>query len=190
MARHQGAEVVNYEKEDPVATIRKLTTDIGVDRAVDAVGVDAQHAHHGPAVAQGEQAEAFAQEQKQVAPEQKPSDGQWHPGNAPSQALQWAVESLAKAGTLAVIGVYPQTVKTFPIGAAMMKNLTIRMGNCNHRRYIPHLVELVRSGAVDPTEILTRREPMRSALEAYQAFDTRQPGWIKVELVPERQAAE
>ncbi|SOY95072.1 hypothetical protein CBM2599_B30149 [Cupriavidus taiwanensis] len=49
---------------------------------------------------------------------------------------------------------------------------------------IPRLVELVRTGAVDPAAILTRREPMTSAIEAYQAFDQRQPGWIKVELQP------
>jgi threonine dehydrogenase-like Zn-dependent dehydrogenase len=49
MARRQGAETVNFEKEDPIETILALTGGIGVDRAIDAVGVDAQHAHHGPA---------------------------------------------------------------------------------------------------------------------------------------------
>ena len=37
------------------------------------------------------------------------------------QALQWAVEGLAKAGTLAIIGVYPPTMRSFPIGQAMNK---------------------------------------------------------------------
>src|SRR6185312_355965 len=49
MARRQGAEIIDYEREDPVATIRELTGGIGVDRAIDAVGVDANHPHHGPA---------------------------------------------------------------------------------------------------------------------------------------------
>jgi len=64
----------------------------------------------------------------------------------------------------------------------MEKNLTLMMGNCNHRRYLPHLIELVRTGALDPAEILTQVEPMTSVIEAYQAFDKRQPGWIKVKL--------
>lgn len=68
----------------------------------------------------------------------------------------------------------------------MNKNLTINMGNCNHRRYVPHLVELVRTGAINPIEILTQVEPLTDALEAYKAFDQRQPGWIKVELQPAR----
>jgi len=48
----------------------------------------------------------------------------------------------------------------------------------------PELLELVESGAVDPTYVLTQMEPMMSALDAYKAFDTRSPGWIKVELEP------
>jgi threonine dehydrogenase-like Zn-dependent dehydrogenase len=67
------------------------------------------------------------------------------PGDAPSQVLEWAVKALAKAGTLSIVGVYPEAAKKFPIGLAMMKNLTVKAGNCNHRRYIPMLVEMVRA---------------------------------------------
>ncbi|HEY4547505.1 MAG TPA: aldehyde dehydrogenase, partial [Pedomonas sp.] len=74
--------------------------------------------------------------------------------------------------------------RVFPIGEAMNKNLAINMGNCNHRRYIPHLIELVRSKAIDPTDILTHAVPLGSALDAYKAFDLRRTGWIKVELQP------
>jgi threonine dehydrogenase-like Zn-dependent dehydrogenase len=56
----------------------------------------------------------------------------------------------------------------FPIGKAMNKNLTIKMGNCNHRRYFPTLIDLVRSGSVDPVTILTKVEPIQSAIEAYR----------------------
>jgi len=45
-------------------------------------------------------------------------------------------------------------------------------------------VELAANGTVNPTEILTRVEPLTSVIEAYKAFDTRQPGWLKVELSP------
>jgi threonine dehydrogenase-like Zn-dependent dehydrogenase len=98
--------------------------------------------------------------------------------------LQWGVEALAKAGTLSIIGVYPETAETFPIGKAMNKNLSIRMGNCNHRKYIPMLLDKIRSGVLDPEKVLTNVEPMTSAIDAYKAFDTRQSGWIKVKLQP------
>jgi threonine dehydrogenase-like Zn-dependent dehydrogenase len=52
----------------------------------------------------------------------------WEHGSAPSQAARWTVESVAKAGSIGIIGVYPPTVQTWPIGAAMNKNLTVKMG--------------------------------------------------------------
>lgn len=84
---------------------------------------------------------------------------------------------------MSIIGVYPPSDRFFPIGMAMNKNLTLKMGNCNHRQYIPMLIDLVRSGVIDPTEILTQTEPLTSVIEAYQAFDEHRPGWLKVELV-------
>lgn len=185
LARAQGAEVINFDQEDPVETLKRLTNGIGVDRAIDAVGVDSMHAHHGPAekAARAEKAE-FKREVKEAAPKTNPDGDNWVPGDAPAQALLWAVEALAKAGTLSIIGVYPQQMRTFPIGMAMNKNLTLKMGNCNHRKYIPKLLELVRTGVVDPTAILSHVEPMGSAIDAYRNFDLRKPGWVKVELEP------
>lgn len=188
MARRQGAEVINFDKEDPVAVIQQLTGSIGADCAIDAVGVDAECPHHGPAAKKAaELAEEFKKEVEAVAPVQHPDGENWRPGQAPSQAQRWAVEALAKAGTLSIIGVYPPDDNTFPIGSAMNKNLTIRMGNCNHRKYIPGLIELVRTGAVDPTAIITQREDMESVIDAYKAFDLRRPGWLKVALIASRE---
>lgn len=185
MARNQGAEIVDYEKEDPVATIKQLTDGIGVDRAIDAVGIDANRAHHGPAAKQVKQyAKELDHEAEAAAPKQNPDGDNWHPGDGPSQVLRWAVESLAKAGTLAVIGVYGESANSFPIGKAVDKNLTIKMGNCNHRRYVPELIEMVRMGRVDPATILTQEKALKSAIDAYKAFDRREAGWTKVELKP------
>ncbi len=185
MARDLGAEVIDFNAEDPVEIIQSLTGGIGVDRAIDAVGVDSTQPHQGPAAKQAQQqAEEFQKEVQQVAPQTNPQNGNWNPGDGPSQAVTWAVQGLAKAGTLSIIGVYPPTHRFFPLGMAMNKNLTVNMGNCNHRKYIPTLVDLVETGAVDPEKILTQREPLTSAIDAYKAFDKRQPGWIKVELVP------
>jgi threonine dehydrogenase-like Zn-dependent dehydrogenase len=183
MARAQGAEVIDFNREDPVETIRHLTGGIGVDRAIDAVGVDAVRPHHGPA-AKSNDAEQFQQEVQEIAPNQRPDGQNWIPGDAPSQVLVWAVEALAKAGTLSIIGVYPKAAHRFPVGAAMNKNLTINSGNCNHRKYIPALVDMVQAGMIDPTQVLTQSEALMNAIDAYKAFDARDPGWIKVELQP------
>jgi threonine dehydrogenase-like Zn-dependent dehydrogenase len=182
MARRAGAEPVDFSAEDPIDAIRELTGGIGPDRVIDAVGVDAEHVHEGPGAERTETPdEEFAAETDQVAPEQ---DERFAPGGAPSMALRWAVRSVAKAGTVGIIGVYPPQAQAFPVGEAMNKNLTIKMGNCNHRRYVPKLVELVRAGVVDPQTVLTQLEGTRTAIEAYEAFDDRRPGWLKVELEP------
>jgi threonine dehydrogenase-like Zn-dependent dehydrogenase len=159
-ARELGAECINFEEEDPIAALNRLTDDIGVDRAIDAVGIDANHGHGG---------HPYGHEQ-------------WQPGDAPSQALKWAVEGLAKAGTLSIIGVYPQGFESFPIGAAMNKNLRMNMGNCHHRKYIPKLIELTLAGKVDPASVLTQCEPLTDAISAFAAFDLHEQGWIKVKL--------
>jgi len=185
MARLQGAETIDFNREDPVETLLRMTGGIGVDRAIDAVGVDAESARRGPAAkqTQGEKQQA-EQELRQIAPETRPKGDLWRPGDAPSQAVTWAVSGLAKAGTLSIIGVYPQTDRFFPLGAATNKNLTIKMGNCHHRAYIPTLVEFVQSGVIDPATVLTQTQPLASAIEAYEAFDRREPGWVKVKLEP------
>lgn len=183
MALEQGAEVIDFSREDPVAMIRHLTGGIGCDRAIDAVGVDAVAPHSGPGMQEFSlHRQEFQQELSQVAPKTNVQGENWQPGDAPSMTLVWAVQALAKAGTLSIIGVYPQTVSLFPIGAAMNKNLTMKMGNCDHRRYIPRLMELVQSKALDPARILTQRAPFSNVMEAYQAFDLRKPGWLKVQL--------
>jgi len=185
MARAQGAEVVDFSKEDPVETIKRLTDGIGVDRAIDAVGLDAERPHQGPAAKKlKNQAKKLDEEVQEEVPKPNPQGDNWHPGDAPSLALQWAVDVLAKAGTLSIIGVYGNANRVFPIGTAMNKNLTIKMGNCNHRKYIPRLIELTLARAIDPAQILTQREPLADAIDAYKAFDTRQESWIKVELQP------
>lgn len=185
MARAQGAEAINFNQEDPIQTIREMTGGVGVDRVIDAVGVDATRPKQGPGADQArQQAEQFDQERKQVAPETNVQDDQWKPGNAPSQVLDWAVQTVAKAGTVSIIGVYPPTLRSFPIGMAMNRNLTLRMGNCNHRHYLPKLVELTRNGTINPEAVLTQTEPLTDVLDAYHAFDTREPGWMKVQLLP------
>lgn len=183
-AKSQGAEAIDFEKEDPVETITRLTGGIGVDRAIDAVGVDAEHAESGPA---GKKAKAQAAEFEEEVSKTSPGaddDGEWKPGSAPSQVLQWAVQSLSKAGTLSIVGVYPETMKTFPIGQAMNKNLTIKAGNCNHRKYIPYLLDLVASGVIHPEAFVEKAHPISGAVEAYEAFNARAEGWFKVELEP------
>ncbi|WP_322102168.1 alcohol dehydrogenase catalytic domain-containing protein [Paraburkholderia sp. J41] len=181
MARALGAEAINFAEEDPVEAIMELTNGVGADRVIDAVGVDAVRAQRD---ASGE-SQQFDEEVREITQGRAPgNDGPWQPGDGPSQVLRWAMKTVAKAGTIGVIGVYPPNDRFFPLGEAMNRNLTLKMGNCNHRTIIPKLVELVREGGFDPLGVLTQREPLTNVIDAYKAFDAREPGWIKVKLEP------
>jgi threonine dehydrogenase-like Zn-dependent dehydrogenase len=179
------AETVDFNDSDPVGMIREMTRGIGVDRVIDAVGVDAQRPTTGPARPGPEAAAEFdAERRAATADGARPAGDTWVPGDAPSQVSRWATEAVAKAGSIGVIGVYPPTFAAYPIGTAMNRNLTIRLGNCNHRRYIPTLLTMVASGTVDPARVITRHEPVSAAVHAYEAFDRREAGWTKVALDP------
>ena len=178
-ARKHGAEAINFSTENPVEVLRELTLGSGPDRVIDAVGIDATAADPG-----SKEKAQFESEMKTVAPDVKKAKKEWWIGGAPTQALEWAVTSVAKAGTVSIIGVYPPTLKGFPVGEMMNKNLTVRTGNCNHRRYLPRLIELVRSGVMRTEEFFTQRAPMTSVIDAYHHFDQHEQGWLKVKLEP------
>ncbi|RPE78098.1 MULTISPECIES: alcohol dehydrogenase catalytic domain-containing protein [unclassified Frondihabitans] len=183
VALGQHAEVVDFNHEDPVEAIMDATRGMGVDAVIDAVGVDAQSPKSGPAAeAAAEQSDDLAREVAQVAPEQNTDGDNWIPGDAPSQAAQWAVQTVAKYGRIGIIGVYSPDMASYPIGAAMNKNLTIRMGNCDHHSVTPPLVDLVATGLFDPTAFITQELPTTSAIDAYRSFDRREEGWLKTVL--------
>jgi threonine dehydrogenase-like Zn-dependent dehydrogenase len=185
VARSLGAEGINFDEDDPVQTLKELTGGIGPDRVIDAVGVDAVRPRSSPAA--GKSAllrDQFDRESQEISPEKNPQGENWVPGDAPSQVLMWAVECVAKAGTVCLTGVYPESAKTYPVGKAMNKNITVKGGNCNHLRYVAKLLETVRSGAINPAHVLTQHEPLTDVIDAYRQFDARRAGWVKVELRP------
>lgn len=107
-ARHLGAETVDFSAEDPVQTLKRLTGGTGPDRIIDAVGIDAE--------APGEdRSDEFAEEVREIAPDQPDAGSRFRrPGDAPSQALRWEIDAIAKAGTLGLIGVYPPGGRALP----------------------------------------------------------------------------
>jgi threonine dehydrogenase-like Zn-dependent dehydrogenase len=177
MAKNQGAMVINFDQEDPVARLYKETNNRGPDKIIDAVGIDAQYPAKGSPFAA-----EFRQELGEIAPIINPHERNWIPGNGPSQVLIWALQSIAKAGTLSIIGVYTERLRNFAIGAAMEKNLTIRAGNCNHRHYLPELITWVQNGSFKSEQFITHRMHFDQIVEAYKHFDKRDENWIKVVL--------
>lgn len=181
LAQSQGVECIDFNKEDPVEVIKEATAGMLADVVIDAVGIDAISFKKGETSSRKVQKE-FQAELNKIAPVTHVKNKNWIPGNAPSQALRSAVEMVSKVGTISIIGVYGENMESFPIGKALNKNIKVVMGNCPHRAYIPQLLQLVQAGVVDPTQLLTQKEPLQDILSAYKHFDAREAGWVKVAL--------
>lgn len=180
LAMSQGAECINFQQENVIEVIKELTQGRLADVVIDAVGVDAQKSPH----IDKKLDKAFHFELEKIAPKTNADGDLWRPGDGPSQSLFSSVELVAPNGIISIIGVYPLTSQIFPIGKAMNKNISIMMGNCPHKKYIPLLLNLVQSGIIDPTKILSQVRSLEEVVEAYKHFDLREEGWIKVALKP------
>jgi threonine dehydrogenase-like Zn-dependent dehydrogenase len=159
--RWAGAETVNFtEVDDVVLHLKGLTDGRGADVCIDAVGLEAAgstlHRVLGAAFLQAGRA----------------------------TALTWAIDAVRRGGNVAIIGVYGPPWNLVPIGTAMNKGLTLRMNQCNVRRYMPHLLEHIRAGRIDPRAIITHRLPLEEAPRAYDLFARKQDGCIKCVLLP------
>lgn len=90
----------------------------------------------------------------------------------------------AKGGTLAIPGVYGGLLDKVPLGAAFNKGLTFKMGQTHVQKYMRPLLERIQNGDIDPTFITTHRLPLEDAPDAYEMFQKKEDGCVKVILTP------
>jgi len=99
-------------------------------------------------------------------------------------ATQTAIELVKPGGTISMVGVHTATHFGLSPSHAYDKNLTLRIGRCPARFYMPRLVDLVRSSRYDLTSIITHRFKLERGEEAYRWFDRKQDGCLKILLKP------
>ena len=99
-------------------------------------------------------------------------------------AINWAIQIVRKGGNVSIIGVYGPPWNLVNIGTAMNKGLTLRMNQCNVRRYMPHLLKHIREVRIDAKAIITHRFPLEDAPKAYQIFSDKKDGCVKCVLTP------
>lgn len=98
--------------------------------------------------------------------------------------LQQMIHSCKKGGTLSIPGVYIGPVNMFPMGSAMNKGLTFKMGQTHVQRYLQPLLSKIEGQEIDPSFIITHRLKLDEAPEAYKTFRDKKDGCIKVVLSP------
>ena len=101
-------------------------------------------------------------------------------------ALATAFEAVRRGGTVSVAGVYGGAATPMNLMQMFDKQVTVRMGQANVRRWTDTLLELV-SGTEDPLGVLdlrTHRVPLEHAPQMYETFQRKEDGCIKVVLDP------
>lgn len=100
------------------------------------------------------------------------------------ETVHLAFELVRVGGVVSVVGVLIQQDFSFPMGTAFMKDLTFRIGLVNVQGFIPTLLPLIQSGRLDPAALISHRMPLAEGERAYQLFDSRSDGCLKVALQP------
>ncbi|MET0169804.1 MAG: glutathione-dependent formaldehyde dehydrogenase, partial [Aliihoeflea sp.] len=98
--------------------------------------------------------------------------------------IREAIMSCRKAGTISIPGVYVGMADKVPLGAAMNKGLTIKMGQTHVQAYTKPLLEKIEAGAIDPSFVVTHPADLEDAPEMYKKFRDKKDGVIKVVLKP------
>lgn len=151
------AETINFaEHRDVVVELKRMTGGLGADRVVDAVGAEAD----GNLVQHVTAAKLKLQ------------------GGSPV-ALNWAIDAVRKGGTVSIMGAYGPMFSAVKLGDAMNKGLTLRTNQAPVRRQWPRLLEHIRSGVLEPRQVVTHRIPLEHIAEGYHLFSAKLDGCIK-----------
>jgi threonine dehydrogenase-like Zn-dependent dehydrogenase len=178
LARRYGVETIDLnEVDDVVDYLRELTDGRGPDAVIDAVGMEA----HGAPVAE------LMQKATALLPTRVGAVLAERAGIDRLSALNTAIQGVRRGGTLSIIGVYGGQLDALPMMELFDKGLQIRMGQAHVKRWIPDLLPLV-SGDDDPLgteELATHVVPLAEAPHAYEIFQKKEEGAIKILLAPQ-----
>ena len=95
-----------------------------------------------------------------------------------------AVSCVASGGTVSIVGVNLSPSLPFPMSLVFLKSLTVRTVFAPVPGTWPSLVPLLQSGRLQLADTFTHRMPLSQVAEAYDLFDSRRDGVLKVLLLP------
>lgn len=176
LARNRGIEVVDSGREDDVGDVlRDMTDGRGPDSVIDAVGMEA---HGAPGTKLMQTLTGFL-------PDPLARSLMRKMGVDRLTALHLAIDVVRRGGTISLIGVYGGQTDPLPMLTLFDKQIQLRMGQANVRRWVDDILPLLNDG--DPLGVegfATHRMPLDDAARGYEIFQKKQDGAIKVLLQP------
>jgi len=176
-ARAHGVQAINLEDHDDLpAVVREHTGGRGPDAVIDAVGMEAHGAPIGKLAQRltGFLPDAVAQKAIETA------------GIDRLSALHMAIELVQRGGTVSLSGVYGGAASPMPLIQMFDKQINLRMGQANVKRWMDDLLPLV-TGDDDPLGVesfATHHLPLDEAPHAYDIFQKKEDGAFKVVFTP------
>ena len=165
MAEAAGAIPINFQDESVIDRLSELTKGKGPDKCIDAVGLEA----HATSTI-----DAVYDRAKQLALQETDR----------AHVLREMIYVCRPAGVISIPGVYGGLVDKIPIGMAMNKALTFRMGQTHVNRWADDLVRRIEEGQIDPSFVITHSVPLSEGPGMYRTFRNKQDDCIKVVLKP------
>jgi threonine dehydrogenase-like Zn-dependent dehydrogenase len=164
------------EVDDKLAdVIRDLTDGRGTDSVIDAVGMEA----HGSPLAK------FAQQLTGLLPDPLAKTMMQKAGVDRLDALYSAIDIVRRGGTISLIGVYGGMADPLPMLTMFDKQIQLRMGQANVKKWVDDIMPLLTDD--DPLGVdtfATHTLPLADAPHAYEIFQKKQDGAVKVILKP------
>jgi threonine dehydrogenase-like Zn-dependent dehydrogenase len=162
MAQRHGVETIDMAAVDkPHDVVVELTEGRGADSGIDAVGMEADSS-----------ALEHALQRTKLLPDRL-------------RALRDTLKAIRRGGTLSISGVYTGLLPAVPLGELFDRQVAIRMGQANVRRWVDDLLPLVLDG--DPLgtgDLVTSVRPLDEAPQAYADFQAKRPDTVKILLRP------
>jgi threonine dehydrogenase-like Zn-dependent dehydrogenase len=176
-ARARGVEVLDLREHGKNLgdVIRGMTNGRGPDSVVDAVGMEA---HGSPAA-------KFAHQVTGLLPDAIAGPFMKAAGVDRLHAVYSAIDIVRRGGTISLSGVYGGAADPMPLLTLFDKQIQLRMGQANVKRWVPDILPLLTDD--DPLgvdDFATHRLPLEEAPKAYETFQKKEAGMVKVILKP------
>src|SRR3954470_9454788 len=176
-ARGNGVETLDLRQhsDDLADVIRGMTGGRGPDSVIDAVGMEA----HGAPGAK------LAQQVTGLLPDSVAAQLLQKAGIDRLNALYLAIDIVRRGGTISLSGVYGGMADPLPMLTIFDKQIQLRMGQANLKRWGDDILPLlVDDDPLGVEEFATHRLPLERAPQAYEAFQSKQDATVKVLLQP------
>ncbi|MBX9932441.1 MAG: glutathione-dependent formaldehyde dehydrogenase [Methylobacterium sp.] len=166
MAEAAGAITINFEEENVVERLNELTGGEGPEKCIDCIGMESHVSLSMPDTVYDRAKQIF------MAESDRP------------HVLREMIYVCRPGGLISIPGVYGGLSDKIPMGAAMNKGLTFRMGQTHVQRWTGDLLRRIEEEQIDPSFVITHEAPLDMGPEMYRTFRDKQDSCIKVVLKP------